>query len=356
VSHRVAIYARYSTDKQDARSIDDQVRRCRVPAQERGYEVVDEYADGAVSGTHTDREHLQRLLTDANARRFDIVLVDDLSRLSRDLGDVWNLVFTRLAFPGVAVVDVTTKIASTDPSARMVFGTMGLVSDTFVQMIRTETHRGLEGRALGGFATGGKTYGYTNALEPNPPEPLHHRKIRVIKEDEAAVVRRIFELAADGVPTKRIAAILNQEGISAPHDGGRGNKVSRGWGSTTVRYMLRNENYVGRWVWNRNKFSRIPGTNSYKNIPRPEKEHVRKEIPETRIIDQELWDRAHRALGPKRTAQNATLGTGSKPGSLLAGLVKCGVCGGAISVRAACTRRASRTPPSAAASTRAVAR
>jgi DNA invertase Pin-like site-specific DNA recombinase len=55
---RVAVYSRYSTDRQDARSIDDQVRRCRQFAVARGYEIVDEYADAAISGAHTERQNL----------------------------------------------------------------------------------------------------------------------------------------------------------------------------------------------------------------------------------------------------------------------------------------------------------
>jgi DNA invertase Pin-like site-specific DNA recombinase len=84
------------------------------------------------------------------------VLADDLSRLSRDLGDFWRLTFSEFASMGVRVIDVTTGMASDDQGARMAFGAMALISDGFIQMIRTETHRGLEGRALAGFATGGK--------------------------------------------------------------------------------------------------------------------------------------------------------------------------------------------------------
>jgi hypothetical protein len=68
----------------------------------------------------------------------------------------------------------------------MAFGAMALVSDGFLQMIRTETHRGLEGRALAGFATGGKTYGFSTVPESNPPDADHPRKVRVIATEEAA--------------------------------------------------------------------------------------------------------------------------------------------------------------------------
>ena len=108
---RVVVYARYSTDKQDARSIDDQVRRCRGFAANRGFEVVATFSDAAISGSHMEREQLQKLLSDADRRKFDCVLVEDLSRLSRDLGATWRIVFEDLASRGVRVIDCTTGIA-----------------------------------------------------------------------------------------------------------------------------------------------------------------------------------------------------------------------------------------------------
>src|SRR4051794_13909511 len=102
---KVAVYTRFSTDKQDARSIDDQIRRCRAFAGQREWEVAAEYADAAMSGSHTDRINLQRLLRDAARKDFDRVLVDDLSRLSRDLGATWRIIFEDLAAHRVHVVD-----------------------------------------------------------------------------------------------------------------------------------------------------------------------------------------------------------------------------------------------------------
>lgn len=95
----VAIYARYSTDRQDARSIDDQVRRCCAFAETRSLPVAGVFKDAAESGAHLERADLQRLLTESRSPRcrFQTVLVDDLSRLSRDLGNTWQIVFRDLA-------------------------------------------------------------------------------------------------------------------------------------------------------------------------------------------------------------------------------------------------------------------
>jgi hypothetical protein len=76
----------------------------------------------------------------------------------------------------------------------------------------TETTRVLE--------TDSKTCGYTTVAEPNPSDPEHPRRLPVIEETEAALVRRVFEMYVAGATFKRIAATLNEEGIPAPHDGG----------------------------------------------------------------------------------------------------------------------------------------
>jgi hypothetical protein len=98
----------------------------------------------------------------------------------------------------VNVIDCTTGISSDAKGARLTFGALALVNDTFLELVRTETHRGLEGRALAGFATGGRTYGFSTVTEPNPPDIEHPRKLRCLHEDEAKVVGRIFEMAGEG--------------------------------------------------------------------------------------------------------------------------------------------------------------
>jgi site-specific DNA recombinase len=353
----VAIYARYSTDRQDARSIDDQVRRCRSYAASHSYSVMAEYRDAAVSGAHIERVDMQRLLAAARTKGgapFRAVLVDDLSRLSRDLGNTWQIVFHDLAAADVKVVDVTTGMASDGAGARLTFGAMALVNDTFLQLVRAETHRGLEGRALAGFSTGGRCYGYTTVEEDNPPDPAHPRKQFAIDRDEAAVVLRVFRLFADGFSLKNIAATLNEEGLAAPNDGGRGNKIGHGWGHTTIRAMLCNERYRGRVTWNQSKYVRVPGRKGRRRVMRPESEWVTARCPDLVIVPDALWEEAHaRFRRVHATARGRPAGAGRNP-RLVSGLLRCGICGGSMTVvstkkkagvsyaRFGCTAHASR--------------
>lgn len=329
-----ALYARYSTDRQDSRSIEDQLRRGRVLADSRLIRIVGQYTDAAVSGSHMDRVDLQRLLADARRGTFRAVIIDDLSRLSRDLGDTWRIVFEDLASLGIKVIDATTGMSSDSPGARVTFGALALVNDTFLQMVKTETHRGLEGRALQGFATGGRTYGFATIQEENPPDLEHPRRVPIPNKSEAPIVRRIFELFAAGHTSREIAFVLNEEGVPAPHDGGpkgkRGNKVCRGWGHTTIRAILLNERYIGRWIWNQRRWVRVPGRNARRALDRPASEHVVTELPELRIVSEELWERVRQGFGPSRPGKGRANAAGKYGAPLLRGLLRCGVCGGSI--------------------------
>jgi len=197
------------------------VRRCRAFADARGLPVAGVFKDAAESGAHLERADLQRLLTEARSPRcrFHTVLVDDLSRLSRDLGNTWQIVFRDLATAHVRVIDMSTGMASDSAGARIQFGALALVNDTMLQIVRSETLRGLEGRALAGFWAGGRVYGYRTVREENPPDPEHPRAIPVIDEIQAAVVRRIFQLYSESHGLKQIASALNEEGVPAPYDG-----------------------------------------------------------------------------------------------------------------------------------------
>ncbi|HEU4583923.1 MAG TPA: recombinase family protein [Polyangiaceae bacterium] len=154
----------------------------------------------------------------------------------------------------------------------------------------------------------------------------------VIDEREAAVVRRVFSLFAEGVSLKKLAAMLNEEGYAAPHDGGRGNKNGRGWGHTTIRAMLCNGRYTGRITWNQSKWVRVPGRKSRRRVKRPESEWVTQSAPELAIVSPKQWavaqDRFRRVHA---TARGRPAGTGRHL-YLISGLLRCGVCGGSMTV------------------------
>jgi predicted site-specific integrase-resolvase len=105
---RAAIYARYSSDNQREASIEDQVEVCRRHANFQGWEIVKIYPDHALSGTSRFRPAFQQLQVDAEARRFDVIIVEVLDRLSRKVADVADL-HDRLTFPEIRSHAVNTS-------------------------------------------------------------------------------------------------------------------------------------------------------------------------------------------------------------------------------------------------------
>ena len=100
---RAVIYARYSTDLQSDRSIEDQIALCRNYAERNKLTVVESYADRARSGSSAvDRDEWQRLMRDAHARAFDILVVEDVDRISRDQAD-YHAFRKRLSFLDVKI-------------------------------------------------------------------------------------------------------------------------------------------------------------------------------------------------------------------------------------------------------------
>jgi site-specific DNA recombinase len=335
---RAAIYARFSTDRQDVRSLEDQRHRCERRAAERGWSVVDVFTDAAMSGATLNRSGLQELLASARRREFEVVLVDDLSRLSRDLGDTWTLLFRDLAGFGVQLLDVTTGLNSADPSAKLAFGASALVNEMQRESVRSQTRRGLLGLARAGYHTGGRVYGYTAVPETPPKDPANPHSILVINAAEAKVVRRIFREFNAGMSAQQIALRLNADGIAAPYDEARYRKrQGRGWSQVTVANLLRNRRYIGEVVFNRRRFVRTG--NGTRTVLNPEAEWIRLERPELRLVNAAAFERAQtervvrKRPGTPRERQHR---------SPVSGLLTCGKCGASMATYG-WARKAGRT-------------
>jgi site-specific DNA recombinase len=209
---RCTAYARCSTDRQNPLSTQDQLRQCADFAERQGWEFLEKYVyiDEAVTGARDDRPGLQRLLAAAfsSPRPFDCILVDDTSRLSRNLADALRLI-ERLKFAGIRVIAVSQGIDSQNQQADVLLTVHGLVDSLYIQEIAQKTRRGLEGKMLRGLHAGGRTYGYSSATSPDG--------VRLeVNEAEATVVVRIFQMSADGHSLKTIAKALNAETVPAP--------------------------------------------------------------------------------------------------------------------------------------------
>ena len=204
------------------------------------------------------------------------------------------------------------------------------VNAEFIKAVRRQTHRGLEGRAIAGFHTGGKTYGYSSVQDPNPADPTKPRRVPVVDQTEAAVVVRVFESLASGQSPRQIAQQLNSDHVPAPHDGGKGHKGASGWSHTTIRAMLRNRRYLGELTWNASRWKKT-AKGTRRRVARPDADRIVKHVPDLAIVSTDLWERVQKRLGSSLRISDPDR-SGRPPRTsrtfALSGLLRCGACGG----------------------------
>src|SRR5262245_37985565 len=191
---------------------------------------------------------------------------------------------------------------------------------------RQRTYDALRRRAEAGAVTGGRVFGYRN--ERNGTGYVH----RVIDETEAAIVRRIFTLYAEGDGLTRIAKRLNADGVPAARSG------TGSWAPTAIREILRRPLYAGRVVWNKSQKVTRQGTRGQRQ--RPATEWLEREAPALRIVSEPLWEAVERRrvraatthAGQTRDGQRRSRPPGSdlRSPSLLGGLAQCAVYGGSL--------------------------
>jgi site-specific DNA recombinase len=317
---RAVIYARYSSENQREASIEDQVRTCKARIEAEGWKLVATYTDYAQSGASHLRPGYQKLL--AGGRD---VVAEALDRLSRDQEHVAAL-FKHLSFAGVKII--TLAEGEIGP---LHVGLKGTMNALYLTDLRQKVKRGLEGRVRQGRSVGRLSYGYDLVRELDPSGELVRGK-RAIDEAEAAVVRRIFAAFATGKSPRAIARELNAECIPGP--GGRS------WSDTTIRGhalrrngILRNELYVGRLIWNKQRFIKDPNTGKRLARNNPETDWIKQDVPELRIVEDDLWQRVQQRIAgirssePVRKAREKKFWLHRRPKHLLTGLTRCGSCG-----------------------------
>jgi site-specific DNA recombinase len=208
----------------------------------------------------------------------------------------------------------------------------------FLKDLADKTRRGPRGRVEKGKAGGGLCYGY---------RPVKHmdskgqaiRGDREIVEHEAEVVRRIFNEFAAGASPKTIVHKFNREGIAGPS--------GKGWTPSTIHGnpkrgngILNNELYIGKLVWNRQRFLKDPASGRRISRPNPKERWLVTEVPELRIVSDELWAAAKHRQENSAKAFTATSGSKGerlnrlrRQSHLLSGLLICGACGGPYTIR-----------------------
>jgi DNA invertase Pin-like site-specific DNA recombinase len=335
---RCVNYGRISSDLQSPRSIEDQLRLCEAYAERQGWVVVGTYQDAALSGFGVEhRPGYQQLVAAALAspRTFDTILVEDVSRLTRDTGELLRL-YHRLRLKGVDIVGVSDGIASGEQGGKVHLTVKGLVNELYLDDLRDKTHRGLAGCITRGLSAGGRIFGYrTVTVEAARRGTKHTAPARFeTHPEEAAIVQRIFQEYAAGRSMQAIAFALNREGVRFPAQETRRGPHRRGWAVSAVRVILRNEKYAGLWIWNKRRFIKDPDSGRRRALPRPPEEWIHQESPALRIIDAYLWAAVQERLAFVEKRYGVGPGRPPRGGAhiayspyLLSGRLRCGCCG-----------------------------
>jgi len=237
------------------------------------------------------------------------------------------------------LIFVSQGIDTDSKQAEVLLATHGIVDSLYIQELAKKTHRGVEGRALQGFHTEGRCFGYRSVPIEDPTRTDSYGRPKIVRvrlevhPEQAPIVRRIFPDYAAGDSIKTIAKKLNAEGVTspAPHRGQR----HPSWAPSAISVMLHNERYCGTAVWNRTRKVRDPRTGRRVQRLRQRAEWPVVDAPHLRIVPDEIWQAVKKRLASVNTAFSSEVGAGLCSRSytaryLFSGFLKCGLCGSNI--------------------------
>lgn len=342
-NEKVALYIRLSKEDEDkqkegdeSESIINQEIMLRQIAKKNNWVVYDTYKDEDLSGAGEYRPGYERLISDANNKKFEIVLCKTQHRFTRDLEVVEKVIhsdFKRLGIRFVGVVDGADTDNKGNKKSRQI---NGLVNEWYIESISEDIRNTFQakreaGQFIGSFAP----FGY----KKNPDN-----KHQLIEDKEAAdVVRKIFKLYLEGYGTHTIAQILTDEGIPKPSEYKKQNgsklkipKVSKYglWGHTTINRILRNPVYIGTLEQGKET------TVSYKDrtrISKPKSEWTIVKNCHEPIISKSDFYKVQEDIDSKRRVQKK-----QPKAHIFANKLRCGECGGSMLRSATNTRNNKR--------------
>jgi site-specific DNA recombinase len=296
---RVGIYARVSTDTQQARAtIGSQLQTLRDRIAAEGEELIEEFIDDGYSGARLDRPGLDRLRDAAETGAIDAIWCLSPDRLAR------SYAYQILILDEFARYRVPVRFADAppldDPQGRLLVQIQGVIAEHERAKFAERGRRGKLYRSRAGEVLATKVpYGYRRV--PRGADGAAHL---IICEPEAAVVRRIFADFLAGDSLRHVAVTLSAEGIASPE----GKPV---WRLSTICRLLRNEAYAGRLYWNRTQTSYDPALGRTRATLRPREEWI--EIPIPAIIDEATLEtvaataRDNSSYSPRRTEPDTFL-------------------------------------------------
>lgn len=309
--HGAFILARYSTDNQNADSIEVQVGKCSEYCAAQGLPVLGVYADYAVSGMKGTRPQYEAMMAALRADQADTVVIYDQSRMFRDM-TLWFNFRRDLECLGVSVHSVTQPNIGGDLKNPAVFleeSVWAVFNQLHVLQTTQKVNAAKQRKARMGEHNGGIP-------------PLGYKVVAKrleIDEPEAAIVRRIFHEYAQGSSYKSIIDGLNRDGLKTK----RGNP----FGSNSLHDLLKNEKYTGVLTYGGKPY-RADGTRNTHGASGPDAIRAEEAVPP--VISRELFDTVQERMAKNKHAQGGRPGT--KRDYPLKGKVFCGLCKSALYV------------------------
>lgn len=325
--YRAAFYIRLSKEDEpvpgampfagESQSITNQRSMLQAFASKQCLQVVDEYIDDGWSGGNFDRPEFQRLIRDIEAKKVNMVITKDLSRLGRDYIQTGH--YTERYFPEHQVryislldgIDTGVESAMND-----ITPFKAIMNDMYAKDISKKIKSVKHDQQRKGLFIGGKApYGYR--LSPTKKNTL------TVDEPAAAVVKEIFRKALSGASCRSIAAALNNQGIPPPAVYANQSRARKGvftglWSAERVTYTLKNEMYAGNMVQGRTKKVNYK---SKKCVKVPKQQWIVVEDTHPAIIAKEDFAQVQRLLESRSQTRART------HDYLLKGLVYCKECG-----------------------------
>src|SRR5699024_8426488 len=306
---RVAIYARVSTIEQaeEGYSIDEQVKLLREWCDRNGHIIHQEYVDRGISGRNiSGRPAIQQLLYDASQKEFDIVLVWKMNRLSRKSVDLLTIV-DQLQRRNIAFRSYTKQYETDTPSGVHQIKMMTAIAEFERANISENVKMGMIARAQKGLFNGGQILGYNTVKEPSTDRKSEVSKL-YINDEEAIIIRKIFDMYVNGHGYKAISNHLNKQGFRT--------KKNNPFSITAIKTIITNPIYAGYIRYNvRRDWSEKRRNNINPDPTTAPGQHAA-------TISGEVWEQAKANMN-RRSGRPSRMHDGEFP---LARIPRCPVC------------------------------
>lgn len=331
MQHKIFAYTRVSTDEQAATldgSLDNQKYRLKVfvdlkNTQERNWgEIVDWYVDDGYSAKDTRRPAYQRMMHDLKRKKCDLILITDLSRLSRNIFDFCNLL-NELEKLNIKFLSIKEQFDSTTPSGKMMIYNMINLAQFEREQISERVALGVHSRAMRGLLNGGRPI---LGFDKDPSRPSSY----VVNEKEAANVNRIFRHFLNTGSRAKAIIEIEKDGIKPKLAGKNGKtRFNEKWNVQTLGNILTSAAYIGYHEVNR----------SNKNLDqsklKPHQQYKLVKATWPAIISEEDFENTQRLLEQSQKLERARLNDKEDRFYILTGILRCGECGAPLVGQAA---------------------